>query len=72
MTIVQLFCLGSTILDVFSEFRMKRMCGNICDKSQIEVGALCAARARPVSGDHLSTLSDILIHMSAATSPQSG
>ena len=45
-------------------------CGNICDKSQIGIGALCVARTRPVSGDHLSTHSDVLIHLSAATSPQ--
>ena len=48
------------------------MSENIGGKSQIEIGALCAARSRPVSGDHLSTHSDILIHLSAATSAQSG
>ena len=42
---------------------MKRMCGNICGKTQSEIGALCAARTRLVSGDYLSTHSDILIHL---------
>ena len=50
---------------------MKRMCGNICGKSQIGIIALCVARTRPVFGNHLSTHSVILIHLSAATSPQS-
>ena len=48
---------------------MKRMCGNICFESQFETSAFCAARTRPVSGDRLSTRSDILINLSAATSP---
>ena len=46
---------------------MKRMCGNICDKSQIGIAAPCEARTRPFSGDNLTTHSDILIHLSAAT-----
>ena len=40
---------------------MKLMFGNICGKSQIGIGAFCAARSRPVSGDRLSTQGDNLM-----------
>ena len=43
------------------------MSEKICGKSQVEIGALCAARSRSVSGDHLSIRSDTLTHLSETT-----